>query len=99
MKTKIKTKKLTKADFENMTREELEAHALETEQRTRPHYHKDEDGFLIQCYHVCSKGLTGVKETLMSPAFWIGTTIAWPFEHFLYDHVPPFMWIAKLMGH
>lgn len=78
---------------------EIEAEAMEKQTSTQPHYHKDERGVLVQCYHACTKGLGSVRETLTNPVFWIGTTVTWPFEHFLYEHVPPFSWIAHLMGH
>ena len=78
---------------------DIETEAQETLNPAKPHYHKDENGFLVQCYHSCTKGLHGIKETMMSPAFWVATTLTWPIEHFLYEHVAPFSWIGKLMGH
>jgi hypothetical protein len=98
-KKKSKARKLNRKQREAMTLPEIEAHAQEHEPRTKPHYHKDENGFLVQCYHVCHKGLRGVKETLMSPAFWVATTLTWPIEHFIYDHIPPFSWIGHLIRH
>ena len=88
-----------KSKTQDMTLPELEAYAQEHECSTKPHYHKDENGFLVQCYHVCHKGLQGVKETLLSPAFWICMTVGYPFEHGLYNHVWPFSILGKLMGH
>lgn len=31
-------------------------------------------------------------------AFLIGTTVSFPLEHALYHYVPPFTYIAKLLG-
>jgi hypothetical protein len=91
--------KLSDKVLKDMSLPEIEAHAQQHECPTKPHYHKDENGFLVQCYHVCHKGLQGVKETLLSPAFWIATTLTWPLEHAIYNFVPPFSWIGHLIGH
>lgn len=59
--------------------------------RTKPHTHKNEYGVLVKCYHKC-------KSILFEPAFWIGMTISFPFEHFLWTKVPVFKHITALMG-
>lgn len=58
---------------------------------SKEHYHKTENGVLVKCYHKC-KGL------LTDPAFWIGMTISYPFEHMLWEKVPGFSHLAHLMG-
>lgn len=55
------------------------------------HTHKDENGFLVRCFHSC-------KNSLTSWQFWLGMTIGFPFEHFLYEKVWPFNLIPKLLG-
>lgn len=77
---------------------ELESEAQQTLSPTLPHYHKDEDGILRQCYHVCGNGLNNVRKTLLSPAFWIGITVSYPFEHLLWERVPGFSHIAHFLG-
>jgi hypothetical protein len=94
-----KQSKLTDKQRQSMSLSEIEAHAQEHEQCTKPHYHKDENGFLIQCYHACSKGMLGIKQTLLSPAFWIGITVSYPFEHYLYENVWPFNLVQAWMHH
>lgn len=58
---------------------------------TEPHFHADENGVLVKCYHACRTALNDSK-------FWIGLTIGWPIEHFLYSHVWPFNLVAGLIG-
>jgi hypothetical protein len=55
------------------------------------HYHKDPEGKLVKCYHSC-------KSVLTSTAFWFTTTISFPLEHFLWEKVPPFKYLASLLG-
>ncbi len=56
-----------------------------------PHTHIAENGMLVKCYHHC-------KGVLAAPAFWIGVTVSYPFEHLLWERVPPFSWIAHYLG-
>jgi hypothetical protein len=58
---------------------------------TAPHFHRDERGFLVKCYH-------STKSLLVDHAFWIGLTIGFPLEHFLWTKVWPFYELAELMG-
>lgn len=55
------------------------------------HFHKTEKG-LKACYHTC-------KSILASPSFWVGTTISFPFEHFIWEKLWPFNlltdWLLK----
>ena len=55
------------------------------------HEHKDENGFMVKCYHKC-------KSILSDGKFWIGVTISFPLEHFLWTKVPGFAHIAELLG-
>lgn len=57
----------------------------------QPHYHKDEKGVLVKCYHECRSLLTDWK-------FILGVTLSFPIEHFIWEHVWPFSLITKLMG-
>ncbi len=57
----------------------------------KPHYHTDENGFLVKCYHE-------TKSMLTSYSFWIGLTISFPLEHFLWEKVYPFYLITNLLG-
>ena len=57
----------------------------------KPHYHRIPKGKLVACYHTC-------HSVLASPAFWIGTFITWPVEHYVWEHVWPFQLLALAMG-
>jgi len=59
-------------------------------QAMKPHYHSDEAGLLVRCYHKC--------RTVFTWQFFVGITISFPFEHFLWEKVPPFSWLAGFMG-
>lgn len=56
-----------------------------------PHYHVDERGFAVKCYHSC-------KTMLMNWQFWAGLTMGFPLEHLLWEKVWPFYLITKFMG-
>lgn len=58
---------------------------------TIPHTHVDKNGFVVECYHEAKSQLTSVS-------FWIGITLSFPIEHFLWEKVPPFSWLTKLLG-
>ena len=55
------------------------------------HFHKNEDGFLVKCYHSC-------RGILTDPRFWIGVTLSYPFEHLLWTEVPPFSYVSAFLG-
>lgn len=59
------------------------------------HYHKNEKGLLVSCYHSC-------RNSLASWQFWIGTFIStlvsFPLEHYLYEKVWPFYILTKWLG-
>lgn len=57
----------------------------------KPHKHEDERGVLVDCYH---KTVTEVKRV----GFWVGVTISFPLEHYLYDKVWPFTLVKGLLG-
>lgn len=55
------------------------------------HYHRDTQGRFISCYHEC--------RTLFSqPSFWVLTTFSFPLEHFIWEKLPPFCWLAQMLG-
>lgn len=56
-----------------------------------PHVHVDEQGLIVKCYHKC-------KNILTEPAFWLGVTITFPIEHFLWTKVPGFSHISEWLG-
>ena len=62
---------------------------------TERHEHVDTYGSIHECWHEC-------KSEIKRPAFWILnlilTFLLFPFEHALYTHVVPFVWISKLLG-
>jgi len=55
------------------------------------HFHRTKDNKLVACYHEC-------KNMLTSYSFWIGMSIGWPLEHFLWQKIWPFSLVAKLLG-
>lgn len=57
----------------------------------QPHYHKDEQGFLVRCYHNGVNLLTDYK-------FWIGVTISFPLEHFIWERLWPFYLLSDYLG-
>ena len=61
-----------------------------------PHYHEDESGRLVKCYH---KGLGYARIA----AIWLvlqalSTTLMFPFEHALFTKVPFMRSLAEAMG-
>lgn len=55
------------------------------------HFHKAPDGTLVRCYHEC-------KSTIKSAGFWLGVTISFPLEHFLWEHIWPLSILTKFLG-
>jgi hypothetical protein len=55
------------------------------------HVHVDERGLLHRCYHKC-------HSLLFRWQFWAGMTLGFPFEHLLWEKVPPFDMLTKLLG-
>ena len=56
-----------------------------------PHYHTDEHGLLVKCYH-------GTRSLLTNWQFWVGLTLGFPLEHLLWEKVWPFSVITDWMG-
>jgi hypothetical protein len=52
---------------------------------SKPHYHVNEVGKLVRCYHACKSLLTSIE-------FWVGTivssTLSFPIEHALWEKTP-----------
>ena len=60
-----------------------------------PHFHPDEQGKLVRCYHTCRSLLTDWK-------FILGVTISYPLEHALWERTPLrhlLEWIGLSLGH
>ena len=57
----------------------------------KPHTHYTESGILIRCYHKS-------RAAVLSVGFWVGLTMGFPVEHFLYEKVWPFTLITKLLN-
>lgn len=55
------------------------------------HTHEDEHGFLVKCYHQS-------KSVMLSVSFWLGVTLSFPIEHFIWEKLPGFSYITHLMG-
>jgi hypothetical protein len=55
------------------------------------HTHLDERGFVVKCYHK-SKGL------LTNWQFWLGVTLTFPLEHYLWEKAWPFYLITERLG-
>lgn len=55
------------------------------------HYHPNEHGLLVKCYH---KG----KKLLFTIEFWIGVTLSFPLEHFIWEKVWPFYLLTEWLG-
>lgn len=58
---------------------------------TESHTHTNEQGKLVRCYHYCRNSMTRTS-------FWLGLTVGFLPEHFLWDKVPPFSYITQLVG-
>lgn len=55
------------------------------------HFHEDEQGFLVRCYHKS-------RAAVLSLGFWVGLTIGFPVEHFIWEKIWPFTLITKWLG-
>ena len=55
----------------------------------QPHYHRDEQGFLVKCYHQAKTNYVG---------FIVGTMVSFPIEHYLYEKVWPFYLVSTWLG-
>ena len=54
------------------------------------HTHVDKSGVAHWCYHK-------TKNVMTNWQFWAGMTLGFPFEHALWDYVPPFCYITHLL--
>jgi len=55
------------------------------------HTHVTEKGMLVKCYHNC-------KSVMLSLGFWVGLTLGYPLEHFIWEKLWPFYLISKFFG-
>ena len=55
------------------------------------HTHVNEYGRAVRCYHAC-------RSAVLSWQLWLGFTLSFPFEHALWEKVPPFNLIAQRLG-
>jgi hypothetical protein len=55
------------------------------------HEHVDEKGFIHKCFHKC-------RSVLFNWSFWLGVTLSFPIEHFLWEKVWPFYHVTAWMG-
>jgi predicted RecB family nuclease len=56
------------------------------------HYHEDEKGFLVRCYH---RGRVSLRTLVVAC---VVATVAFPVEHYVWAHVEPFAGIAERLG-
>jgi hypothetical protein len=60
--------------------------------RKRPyHFHTNERGILVKCYHATSSLIRDWK-------FWAGVTLSFPLEHWLWERVWPFYLVTHWLG-
>lgn len=64
---------------------------MQTPDYTKLSFIPDQRPYIVRCCHK-------MKSQVLSGGFWLGMTIGFPFEHFLYEKVWPFTWLAKLLG-
>lgn len=74
-----------------MSKHESTDDKLVIEHPCRPHYHKDERGLLVRCYH-------GTASLLGNWRFWAGLTMGFPLEHLLWEKVWPFKLLTAWLG-
>lgn len=59
---------------------------------SKPHFHTNEAGLLVRCYH---KTRLSWKTWLLAG---IIALVAYPVEHFIWESVPPFSYVAEYLG-
>jgi hypothetical protein len=59
--------------------------------RTEPHFHFNELGIGVRCYHEAKNLLTDWR-------FWVGLTMGFPAEHLLWEKVWPFYLLTSWVG-
>ncbi len=55
------------------------------------HFHTSESGILHRCFHNC-------RNVLTSWQLWLGMTIRFPFEHYIYTKIWPFKLLTGFLG-
>ncbi len=65
---------------------------------SEPHVHIAPDGTEIECYHPMDKIKKAGGDILTDWKFWLGMTIGFPFEHFLWTKVWPLYEITEALG-
>lgn len=68
-----------------------ELSALYTACVAKVHYHKDERGFLVRCYH-------NGRSLLTNWQFWAGLTLGFPLEHLMWERLWPFSAVTHWLG-
>lgn len=63
----------------------------QVEKKVEPHFHVDNKGVLHKCYHQC-------RRAIADWGFWLGVTVSFPLEHFLWEKVWPFYKLTELFG-
>lgn len=59
--------------------------------RVEPHFHFNERGTMVKCYHEAKSLLTDWR-------FWVGLTAGFPAEHLLWEKVWPFYLLTSWVG-
>lgn len=52
------------------------------------HTHVTKQGLVVRCYHKCKNW------QLWSWQFWVGMTLGYPFEHFIWEKIPFLAYIS-----
>lgn len=55
------------------------------------HYHQTEAGILVKCYH-------GARSLFTDWRFWLGTTMSFPLEHFIWEKIWPLNLLTHWLG-
>ena len=58
-----------------------------------PHYHENEQGVLVKCYHACKQ-----QNLFFSKMYWISLTLAFPLEHIVYHKLWPFYLLSNWLN-
>lgn len=57
----------------------------------KAHYHQDERGLWVRCYH-------GSRALLTNWMFWLGVTVSFPLEHLIWTKLWPFTLVKHWFG-
>lgn len=58
---------------------------------SHPHTHVDSHGVVFKCLHKC-------KSAVADTGFWVGMTLEFPLEHYLYEKIWPFTIVTHWLG-